>query len=66
MSSPCRSKGPAKRHHGTTLDSFLKEEGLHDSILAAVLATAQGLNNAGAMDHTTLGEFAQISSSLNP
>lgn len=45
-----------KKHHGSSLDDFLKEEG----VLAAVEATARGLNDAGVMPTPTLREFEQF------
>lgn len=46
----------SNKHHGSSLDDFLKEEG----ILAAVEATARGLHNAGVMNTATLREFEQF------
>lgn len=52
------------KHHGSSLDSFLKEEGVQqrmkDSVLAAVHDTAKGLANAGATDQATLCEFDRL------
>ena len=45
-----------RRHHGSSLDDFLKEEG----ILAAVEATARGLHRADVMNRVTLREFEQF------
>ena len=66
MTNPSRSKSPAKRHHGSSLDSFLKEEGVFEhvqtSVLASVQATAMGLHKAGVMTHAVLCEFDQLCS----
>lgn len=53
-----------KKYHGTSLDSFLKEEGVlqrvQDSVLVAVHDTAKGLHKAGAMNQRTLSEFDRL------
>jgi len=51
----------AKKHHGSSFDNFLKEEG----IFAAVEATARGLRDAGVMQTPMLREFEQFRERLN-
>lgn len=41
MTNPSRSKSPAKRHHGTTLDSFLKEQGIYEETRAQAVGVRQ-------------------------
>lgn len=52
----------SNKHHGSSLDDFLKEEG----ILAAVEATARGLHDAGVMNTATLREFQRQALPLAP
>jgi hypothetical protein len=55
---------PNNKHHGTSIDGFLKEEGvlqrLQDSMLAAVHDTATGLHKAGTMDRAMLCELDRL------
>lgn len=51
----------SKRHHGSSLDKFLKEEG----IFAAVQATVDGLHRAGAMNAITLRELTELCRQLD-
>lgn len=46
----------SNKHHGSSLDDFLKEEG----IFAAVEATARGLHGAGVMSTATLRELQRM------
>lgn len=50
-----------KKHHGSSLDDFLNEEG----VFAAVEATARGLHDAGAMNRVTLRAFEQFRERLD-
>lgn len=50
-----------KKHHGSSLDDLLKEEG----VLAAVEAAASGNHDAGVMPTPTLREFKQFRKRLD-
>lgn len=56
MTNPSRSKGPAKRHHGSTLDSLLKEEGIYEETQARAIKEVLGWHLTEAMAKQSLSK----------